>query len=115
MYTAVASRGEIDTIVLAEALRAAWPDVQITFGVPSPDAPFPDDVFDVIFIPMVGFDRDGFRLGMGGGWYDRWLSNQHHALKIGLAYAASRVGHMPHELHDIPMDIIVTETGVFEY
>ncbi|MBL8122284.1 5-formyltetrahydrofolate cyclo-ligase [Candidatus Saccharibacteria bacterium] len=115
LYTAVTSRCEIDTNVLAEAMRNTWPEMHMEFGIARSDAPFPTQTFDIIFIPMLGFDRYGFRLGMGGGWYDRWLAAQPHALKIGLAYASAEIDHLPHDHYDIPMDIIVTETGVREF
>jgi 5-formyltetrahydrofolate cyclo-ligase len=65
----------------------------------------------VIFLPVVGFDAQGNRLGMGAGYYDRYLAGA-RPLTVGLAYECSRVSHLPALPHDIPLDAIVTEAGI---
>jgi len=107
VYRVLSVLGEIDTSVVVDWLGEHQPQVVVTVGEASAAAAFPLGDFDVIFVPVVGFDRDGYRLGMGGGWYDRWLATQPHALKIGLAYAWAEVPHLPHETHDIPLDMII--------
>lgn len=64
-------------------------------------------------MPIVGFDTQNYRLGMGGGWFDRLLARQPAALNIGLAYDMSRVSTIYPEIHDIPVDIVVTETQLY--
>jgi 5-formyltetrahydrofolate cyclo-ligase len=72
---------------------------------------------DVVFMPLVGFDADGHRIGMGRGYYDRHfafrLMHRHcsRPLLIGLAYAVQQVGSLPHAPHDVPLDAIVTESS----
>ena len=83
------------------------------------DIPVPDDAAavvtpNILLIPMVGFDRQGYRLGMGGGFYDRTLPGL-KALTIGLSYQASQVDDLPHEPHDQPLDWIVTEDGAMSF
>ena len=66
-----------------------------------------------LLIPLVGFDRKGFRLGYGAGFYDRTIATYDAwPLRIGVGFDVSRLDDIhPHE-HDIPMDFIVTEKGV---
>lgn len=73
--------------------------------------------FDVVFMPLVGFDAAGHRIGMGRGYYDRHfafrLMHRHcrRPLLIGLAYSVQQVGSLPHAPHDVPLDAIVTESS----
>jgi 5-formyltetrahydrofolate cyclo-ligase len=72
---------------------------------------------DVVFLPLVGFDRTGMRLGAGGGFYDRafafrQLRSIWHAPRlIGLAYAFQEVAGIGAAAHDVLMDAVVTEEG----
>lgn len=69
--------------------------------------------FDVIIVPMLGFDANGFRLGHGLGWYDRFLATQLQALTVGLCYEFGHVATgLPHEPHDIPLQVVITEARV---
>lgn len=66
----------------------------------------------VVVVPLVGFDRQGMRLGYGGGFYDRTLEalrNQGPVKAIGLAFAAQESARLPRGDHDQPLDLIVTE------
>lgn len=60
------------------------------------------------FVPGVGFDLNGARLGRGKGYYDRYLEG-HDGLKIGLAWSEQIVEKIPVESHDCHMDFIITE------
>lgn len=65
---------------------------------------------DILFTPLVAFDNNGNRLGMGGGFYDRTLVNwqQQHFIPIGLAHRCQKVEQLPVESWDIPLaDILV--------
>lgn len=67
----------------------------------------------VLFIPLVGFDVQGHRLGHGGGYYDRTLATlDPMPLTVGIGYEAGRLTSIYPQDHDIPMDVIVTEKGV---
>jgi 5-formyltetrahydrofolate cyclo-ligase len=66
---------------------------------------------DVVFLPVVGFDNAGRRLGMGGGYYDRLLA-VHSPLLVGLAYDCAYVEQLPARPHDVPLDAVVTESGI---
>ena len=65
---------------------------------------------EVVIVPGAVFDRRGYRLGYGGGYYDRFLALEApQALRIGLAFDLQIVDHLPDAVHDVPMDIVVTE------
>jgi len=67
---------------------------------------------DVLIVPGVGFDREGRRLGQGGGYYDKLLSSTHDFVVVGLAFSVQIVDKIPVESHDMTVDIIVTENQV---
>jgi 5-formyltetrahydrofolate cyclo-ligase len=73
---------------------------------------------DVVFLPLVGFDARGVRLGTGGGYYDRafafrrWRTAWHAPLLVGLAYSFQQVAEIIPAAHDVLMDAVVTEKGV---
>jgi len=67
---------------------------------------------DVLFIPLVAFDRAGRRLGYGGGYYDRTLAGLPDAIAIGCAFAAQELAEVPEADYDARLDAIATEQGV---
>jgi len=70
----------------------------------------------VLLVPLVGFDAAGYRLGQGGGYYDRTLANlPQKPLTIGIGYEVGRLKSIYPQPHDIPMDAIVTETGAARF
>jgi 5-formyltetrahydrofolate cyclo-ligase len=69
---------------------------------------------DILFVPLLAFDRQGYRLGYGGGYYDRTLTvlrARKPILAIGLAFAAQEVPAVPHLDYDARLDAILTEKG----
>jgi 5-formyltetrahydrofolate cyclo-ligase len=74
--------------------------------------------FDVVFLPLVGFDACGVRLGMGGGYYDRafafrrWRTAWHAPRLIGLAYAFQQVESLRAAPHDVRLDAVITEERI---
>lgn len=60
-----------------------------------------------IIVPGLAFDASCMRLGQGGGYYDRFLAHT-HAIRVGLAFSIQIVEQVPVEMHDIPLDYIVT-------
>ena len=83
------------------------------FGMlePDPSAPLitPDQA-DLILLPGLAFDRRGFRIGYGGGYYDRLLAQHGRAVTLGICYQALLLDEVPHEAHDVPLSFLVTET-----
>jgi len=113
IYDSVAKWREIDTKLLIDKLRQQRPAIKIAMPTSSKSEPLPEHKFDLIIVPVLGFDKQCHRLGLGGGWYDRFLANQPQALKIGLAYQAGYIEDgLPHEPHDIALDLIITEKGI---
>ncbi|MBD3586535.1 5-formyltetrahydrofolate cyclo-ligase [Salinimonas sp. HHU 13199] len=72
---------------------------------------------DLILMPLVGFDAQGNRLGMGGGFYDRTLAhhrdNPHRPLLAGIAHTCQQVEQLPVAPWDVPCDIIVTPDKIW--
>ncbi len=75
---------------------------------------------DVVFLPLVGFDAHGVRLGMGGGYYDRafafrlWRTVWHAPRLIGLAYSFQQVEGLVAAPHDVRLDAVVTEERIIQ-
>ena len=70
---------------------------------------------EIVIVPLVAFDRNGGRLGYGGGFYDRTLEGlraRRATLAVGFAFAAQEQDNLPLEATDQPLDYIVTEQGV---
>jgi 5-formyltetrahydrofolate cyclo-ligase len=67
----------------------------------------------VLLVPLIGFDHAGYRLGYGGGYFDRTLAvTAPKPLTIGIGYELGRLETIHPQPHDIPMDAIVTENGL---
>jgi 5-formyltetrahydrofolate cyclo-ligase len=90
-------------------------------GIPEPAAGAPRIAarsLSVIFMPVLGFDRHGTRLGSGAGYYDRLLGfrllrhHWHRPLLVGLAFSCQEIARIEPAVHDVPLDAIVTEHGV---
>jgi 5-formyltetrahydrofolate cyclo-ligase len=67
----------------------------------------------VVIVPGICFDSEGFRLGRGGGYYDRYLTGR-NCLKIGLCRSSRLTVALPRDGWDIPVDVIATERGADE-
>ena len=91
------------------------PDTALERGVYG--IPFPRDsataLPDLLLIPPVGIDAQGFRLGYGGGYFDRTLATQHpRPLCVAVGFEISRIPSIQPQAHDIGMDALVTERGL---
>jgi 5-formyltetrahydrofolate cyclo-ligase len=131
----LASDGEIGTSVLADIARnqgkhlflpilanegglafARW-ETDMTpcvnrYNIPEPPIGAercPAAELDVIFLPVVGWDSHGGRLGMGGGYYDRTLAGVVGPVLVGLAHASQEVDQLPRESWDIALDYVATD------
>ena len=70
---------------------------------------------DAIIVPMLGFDTQGYRLGYGGGYYDRTIIGFNPSpLVIGVAFEILRLDTIYPGSHDVAMDFIVTEAGIYQ-
>ncbi|GLK78597.1 5-formyltetrahydrofolate cyclo-ligase [Methylopila turkensis] len=134
----VAIRGEIATAPLMDRLHAmgvplclpviARKEAPLVFRAWSPGEPLETKRFgllepgegaaevepDLLFAPLAAFDARGFRLGYGGGFYDRTLENlraQRPTTAIGLAFAGQEIGRVPTDPYDQKLDGMLTESG----
>jgi 5-formyltetrahydrofolate cyclo-ligase len=134
-------RTEIDvipamTLLAAQGKRLCVPVIQreaqpLLFAQWTPDCILVDGPFgaavpahpnylipDLIIAPLVGFDRRGFRLGYGGGFYDRTfelLRKDAHTPGIGFAYSEQELTSIPVEKTDQPLDALVTENETIRF
>lgn len=100
---------------------------QLKFHVWFPGCPMEMDAYDIpkpkdteafdpqlLLVPLVGFGPQGVRLGYGGGFYDRTLAAlSPRPVTVGVGYAHGHVPWLEPEPHDVPLDCILTEDGVF--
>ncbi|MBT8132467.1 MAG: 5-formyltetrahydrofolate cyclo-ligase [Gammaproteobacteria bacterium] len=78
--------------------------------------PRPSDPVDpeIVVLPCVGFDSQGYRLGNGGGYYDRTLAElESRPVTIGVAYERTKLPSIRPQVHDIPIDYVATEKRVY--
>jgi 5-formyltetrahydrofolate cyclo-ligase len=87
------------------------------FGLHQPGSDAPEVLPEILLVPLLAFDPLGYRLGWGGGFYDRTLAALRRAqpvIAVGVAYAAQRVDRLPRTELDQPLDWVVTEEGCVE-
>lgn len=109
--------------VMAKGRQLRWSEVhnvdELTpnaYGVPEPRPEFMREVSPsphaVVLVPGLAFTTRGDRIGFGGGYYDRFLAF-HPGPKIGLAFDFQVLPACPHELHDVLLDYVVTESAIY--
>jgi 5-formyltetrahydrofolate cyclo-ligase len=107
-------------------LEAGTPLQGNAFGIPEPAhgarGRLPVRHFDTILVPLVGFDAQGHRLGMGAGFYDRALRSRLDRTQpfrrprlIGIAYSVQQVARLEPASWDVALDLVVTERGVLHF
>lgn len=78
-------------------------------------------VLDIVFLPLLGFDLRGYRMGMGGGYYDASLAflKRRRIWKrprlIGIAFDAQKCDFLPDDPWDVPLDMAITEAGIYRF
>ncbi|WP_438276627.1 5-formyltetrahydrofolate cyclo-ligase [Nitrobacter sp.] len=135
-------RSEIDPVPLMQSLAArgaalampaiaarnaglvfrAWKPgetlVRGTFGISEPPAAVTEVVPDIVLVPLAAFDRAGHRIGYGAGYYDRTLAqlrDRKPVIAIGLAFAVQEIPQVPALSHDVRLDYVLTEAGLFSF
>jgi len=102
-----------DAPLAFSAWQAGAELVDDAYGIPVP-ARFEVVVPEVVLVPLNAFDAAGYRLGYGGGFFDRTLAALRPApVSVGLGFELGRVPSIRPEAHDMPLDWIVTERGTF--
>lgn len=120
-YEPIERLGEVDITDFITALQTEHPKLQLftsrqingAWHIVSlkDEQPVVPNQLDVIIVPMLGFDPVSLhRIGYGGGYYDRFLVAQPQARTIGVCFNLGLLPDVPTEPHDVPLDIIVTES-----
>lgn len=100
--------GRIDTMDFRR-WRPGEPLKKGPWGTRQPSDEAPIAAPDLIFCPLVGFDRQGGRIGQGGGHYDRYFAAHPKVLRIGIGWSVQEIDSTPRESTDIALDAILTE------
>lgn len=140
----LATEEEVDTRLVHSSLNKDWYVPRITdyenckmsfhqlgeplianrFGIDEPEAAAKSvaaNELDLVLIPLLAYDLQGNRLGMGGGFYDRALAfkqtnrKRSKPLVVGLAYALQQQKFIEPEIWDVPLDAIITENGIITF
>lgn len=122
-YEPIMKLGEVDIRPFMLSLKRLYPRMQLYTSKSIDDAwevilygsskVVNSPLLDAVIVPMLGFDRNLHRIGYGGGYYDRFLSTQTQAKKIGVCFELGKVTHIPIESHDVPLDLIISEDGIY--
>lgn len=127
VYLPIKANNEIDTLPLLKAARQLNPELKIAYSDINgqthwldeklqPAKKVPENFqYGRIIVPMLAFNNNGYRLGYGGGFYDRFLADQSHALTIGLCYEFGHTDKLKIEPHDISIKTIVTEKTIYRF
>lgn len=95
------------------------PLVRGVLDIPVPEPAAPELVPEILLVPLLAFDRSGFRLGYGGGYYDRTLatlrSGHRFVLAIGVGFACQEVPDVPHDATDARLDALATESWAMRF
>ena len=102
--------------LIFRAWQIGAPLVAGLYGTSEPPQDAPIRTPNLLLVPLLAFDEAGYRLGYGGGFYDRSLAGlrPHGVVAIGIAYAGQEIPQVPRESHDAPLDGILTESGFLE-
>ncbi len=90
--------------------------VRGVLGIPRPPDDAPEVTPSVLLVPLAAFDGRGYRIGYGGGFYDRTLSQLRASgpvTAVGVAFAEQQVERVPNEPHDEPLDWMLTPDGAY--
>lgn len=105
----------VETIAAPMAFRAWTPTSAMSvdpYGIPVPAARQVSPPPDIVLLPLVAFDARGYRLGYGGGYFDRTLAAlSPRPAAWGVGFELARTAELAPQPHDLPLDLIVTEAG----
>lgn len=103
-----------ETLVFAHYHQASeWQNNRFGIAEPIDNSPLSGLDMTLVFMPLVGFDLSGGRLGMGGGFYDKTFANK-AAYLVGVAHDCQQVEELPIEVWDVPLNAIATDSMYIE-
>ena len=106
--------GGIMQAAIVDDLSMLVPDRLGILSVPADKARFVSPIeLDLVIVPGTAFSPDKHRLGMGSGFYDRFLPKAAGAVKAGVFFAGQEAAVLPVEPHDILLDMVITEKKIF--
>jgi len=85
--------------------------VKDRYGIPTPQGT-PALQPDLLMVPVNGFDARGYRIGYGGGYFDRTLAQADRPVTVGVGFEVARLEDVQPAVHDLPLEWIVTEAGI---
>jgi 5-formyltetrahydrofolate cyclo-ligase len=85
------------------------------FGIKEPLPKKPVKELDLLLVPGVAFDKDGYRIGYGKGYYDRFLSTGKVLFSMGVCYSFQLLPKLPQSRYDIRLDSLATDNGVLYF
>ncbi len=109
----LAEAGQMEMVLCAgpqDLVPGAWNIPEPRLEIPPYGGPWPDN--GLILTPGLAFDKERFRLGYGGGYYDRFFAARPELVRVGLAFALQCVPVLPREPWDLPLHHICTEEGL---
>lgn len=115
VFQTIKSNQEIEISSLLDFIKQNYMHIQISLAADKKSAllNIPEGrSYDLVVIPLIGFDRIGNRLGYGGGYYDRFLAKNNCGKAVGLAYSFQEVESLPVEQHDRKLGLIITEKEI---
>lgn len=121
-HLARGGRAVIPTVIDAAApmvFRCWTPQAEMSidpFGIPVPADAAAGPTPDLVLLPLVAFDAGGYRLGYGGGYFDRTLAAMvPRPLAFGVGFELARAASVRPQAHDIPLDAVITEAGALSF
>ena len=104
-------------IMVARKISSLNELVPARHGIPAPTSDMPEiapEDIDLIIVPSVAFDLDGYRLGHGGGYYDRYMPRT-SAFRCGIAREQMLLPRVPRDEYDLAVDCLITEQRVLRF
>ena len=142
LFLSISQQNEVDTDILMHVLQGKDKQIVVSqsdfnsfsiknilltdstrfmnnkFGIPEPEEGLevPTDKIDVVFVPLLAFDKTGHRVGYGKGFYDRFLNDcRQDTIKIGLSFFKALNESMEVEEYDVPLDFVVTPEKIYKF
>ncbi|MFP5439279.1 MAG: 5-formyltetrahydrofolate cyclo-ligase [Bacteroidia bacterium] len=115
----IVSKSDFDSCSLQHYLLTESTRLSLNiYGIPEPigGIEVPATKLDVVFVPLLAFDKKGHRVGYGKGFYDRFLAEcKPDVIKIGLSFFGAEENEIPHNDTDVPLDYCITPEKILSF